>query len=86
MGAGVAEGAATTSPIITGDYANLTFVTPIATFPTGNTNIDVTDGTNTFTIRVDSDTDIPGAAAPQGLFSVVGIGGQYDNSSPFTDG
>ena len=65
---------------------NLTFVTPIATFPTGNTNIDVTDGTNTFTIRVDSDTDIPGAAAPQGLFSVVGIGGQYDNSSPFTDG
>ncbi|MDC0099200.1 T9SS type A sorting domain-containing protein [Crocinitomicaceae bacterium] len=65
---------------------NLNFVTPIATFPTGSTNIDVTDGTNTFTIRVDSDTDIPGAAAPQGLFSVVGVGGQFDNSAPLTDG
>ena len=65
---------------------NLTFVTPIATFPAGSTNIDVTDGTNTFTIRIDSDTDIPGAAAPQGPFNVIGVGGQFDNSSPYTSG
>jgi hypothetical protein len=65
---------------------NLTFVTPMATFPTGSANIDVTDGTNTFTIRVDSDTDIPGAAAPQGVFSVTGVGGQFDNSAPYTSG
>ena len=65
---------------------NLTFVTPITTFPTGSNNIDVTDGTNTFTIRIDSDTDIPGAAAPQGPFNVIGIGGQFDNSSPYTSG
>lgn len=65
---------------------NLTFVTPMATFPTGSNNIDVTDGTNTFAIRVDSDTDIPGAAAPQGTFSVTGIGGQFDNSAPHTSG
>lgn len=65
---------------------NLTFVTPIATFPAGSTNIDVTDGTNTFTIRIDSDTDIPGAATPQGPFNVIGVGGQFDNSSPYTSG
>ncbi|MDB9805945.1 T9SS type A sorting domain-containing protein [Crocinitomicaceae bacterium] len=65
---------------------NLTFVTPITTFPAGSNNIDVTDGTNTFVIRIDSDTDIPGGAAPQGPFSVVGVGGQFDNSSPYTEG
>ena len=65
---------------------NLTFVTPITTFPTGSNNINVTDGTNTFTIRVDSDTDIPGAAAPQGPFNIIGVGGQFDNSSPYLSG
>jgi hypothetical protein len=65
---------------------NLSFVTPITTFPTGSNNIDVTDGTNTFTLRIDADTDIPGGAAPQNTFSVIGVCGQYDNSSPYTAG
>lgn len=93
----LAQGVATMSPIVvtTLDETtesqvikmnNLTFVTPITTFPTGSTNIDVTDGTNTFVIRVDSDTDIPGSPAPQGAFNVTGIGGQFDNSSPYTEG
>jgi hypothetical protein len=65
---------------------NLSFVTPITTFPTGSSNIDVTDGTTTFTLRIDADTDIPGGAAPQNTFSVIGVCGQYDNSSPYTAG
>lgn len=65
---------------------NLTFVTPITTFPTGSNNIDVTDGTTTYTLRIDADTDIPGGAAPQNTFSVIGVCGQYDNSSPYTSG
>jgi plastocyanin len=65
---------------------NLDFVTPIATFPTGSNNIDVTDGTNVYTIRIDSDTDIPGSVTPQAPFNVTGVGGQYDSSSPFDEG
>ena len=65
---------------------SVNFVDPIATFPTGNNNLDVTDGTNVYTIRIDGDTDIPGGAVPQGLFDVTGIGGQYDSSSPFDSG
>ncbi|MES2800002.1 MAG: T9SS type A sorting domain-containing protein [Bacteroidota bacterium] len=65
---------------------NMTFVTPIANFPTTNTNIDITDGTNTFTIRVLSSTDMNGAPAPQGPFNVTGLGGQFDSSNPYTSG
>jgi plastocyanin len=65
---------------------NVNFVDPIATFPTGSNNIDVTDGTNVFTLRIDSDTDIPGGAAPQVDFSVTGVGGQYDTSDPYDSG
>ncbi len=65
---------------------NVSLVDPIATFPTGNNNLDVTDGTNVYTLRIDGDTDIPEASAPQGLFHVTGVGGQYDSSSPFDSG
>ncbi len=65
---------------------NLSFVTPITTFPTGSNNIDVTDGMNVYTLRIDSDTDIPGSPAPQEPFDVTGVGGQYDSSSPYDSG
>ena len=65
---------------------NLDFVTPIAAFPTGSNNIDVTDGTNVYTIRIDSDTDIPGSVTPLAPFKVTGVGGQYDSSSPYDEG
>ncbi len=51
-----------------------------------NFNVDITDGTNTFQMRIDGDTDIAGMAAPQGTFNVVGIGGQFDNSEPYFNG
>ena len=49
-------------------------------------NVDVTDGTNTYVVRIDADVDLYGLAAPTGTFSVTGIGGQFDNSSPFDAG
>lgn len=47
-------------------------------------NVDVTDGTNVITLRIDSDTDI--SDAPEGTFDVIGIGGQFDRDEPLTSG
>ena len=93
----IATGMPTVTPIVVntlGEFTesqwitieNVDFVTPIATFPTGSNNIDVTDGTNIYTIRIDSDTDIPGSVTPQAPFNVTGVGGQYDSSSPYLEG
>jgi predicted extracellular nuclease len=51
-----------------------------------NANVDITDGTNTYTLRIDRDTDVDGTPAPAGTFDVIGLGGQFDNSSPFDAG
>ncbi|MEM6964592.1 MAG: plastocyanin/azurin family copper-binding protein [Bacteroidota bacterium] len=52
----------------------------------GSFNVDITDGTNTFVMRIDDDTDVSGSAAPTGVFNVTGIGGQFDGSDPFDEG
>lgn len=52
----------------------------------GNKNYDVTNGTDTFTVRIDRDTEIDGEAIPSGKLDIVGIGGQFDASSPYTSG
>lgn len=65
---------------------NVTLVNPIATFPTTNTNLDVTDGTSTFQIRILTSTNLGGTPAPQGPFNVTGIGSQFDSSNPYTSG
>jgi plastocyanin/DNA/RNA endonuclease YhcR with UshA esterase domain len=49
-------------------------------------NADITDGTNTYQMRVDSDTDLSDESAPVGAFDLVGLGGQFDSSSPFDGG
>ena len=51
-----------------------------------STNVDITNGTDTLTMRIDSDTDIDGSPAPAGTFDVTGVGSQYDSSSPYTEG
>ncbi len=51
-----------------------------------NGNLMVTNGTDTMQLFVLGLTNIPGTSAPVGLFDVVGYGGQYDVSSPFTSG
>lgn len=49
-------------------------------------NLTVTDGTNQFLMRIDDMTDFFGTDVPTGVFSVNGIGGQFDQSSPYTEG
>ncbi len=49
-------------------------------------NVDITDGTNTFTMRIDEDTDAAAMPAPTGTLSITGIGGQFDNDEPYTEG
>ncbi|MDB2627097.1 lamin tail domain-containing protein [Schleiferiaceae bacterium] len=52
----------------------------------GSANVDITNGTDTMTMRIDSDTDIDSSTAPAGTFDVTGIGSQYDSSSPYDEG
>jgi len=66
---------------------NLTIVNPAQWTNTGTGfNVDVTDGINTYAMRIDADVDIFGTAVPGFTFNLTGIGGQFDSSSPFTDG
>ncbi|MEM7368968.1 MAG: Calx-beta domain-containing protein [Bacteroidota bacterium] len=49
-------------------------------------NVEITNGSDTITVRIDSDTDIDGSPAPTDTFDIVGIGGQFDNSAPHLSG
>jgi len=66
---------------------NVTLVDPSQWDNAGSNNIDVTDGTNTWTVRIDSDVaDLNAAPAPTGAFNITGLGGQFDSSDPYLDG
>ncbi|MEZ4774362.1 MAG: lamin tail domain-containing protein [Bacteroidia bacterium] len=53
----------------------------------GSVNINMTNGVDTFVVRIDSDVDINGSPAPVGKWlSVTGLGGQFDPSYPYNDG
>ncbi len=62
----------------------------VTNVPSGTSiNVTLSDGTNTFTMRVDNDTKILDSLTfnvGDVLCSVNGIGGQFDNSNPFTSG
>lgn len=49
-------------------------------------NVDVTDGTNTWDVRIDADVDLYTQPAPTGTFNIYGFGNQFDNSSPYDQG
>ncbi len=51
-----------------------------------NANIDITNGQDTLVMRIDRDTEIDGTPAPAAYFDVIGVGGQFDNSSPYDEG
>ena len=53
---------------------------------TSGFNVDMTDGTDTFDIRIDADIDLFSLGYPTGTFSVTGVGAQFDSSSPFDEG
>jgi hypothetical protein len=59
---------------------NLSLVTPSQWLGNGTSfNADVTDGINTFQLRIDNDVDLATKPAPVGTFHLVGLGGQFDN-------
>ncbi len=69
------------------EIANVSLVTPSQWAGDGSSfNVDITDGTNTFSMRIDNDVDLSGMAAPTGTFNVTGIGRQFDASNPYTEG
>ncbi len=62
-------------------------VTPIATWPTAAANISVRNATDTIIIRLQlANSDILGTAAPVGLFDIIGLGSQFDNTNPYLSG
>jgi len=54
----------------------------------GSGSLVVTDdgGTSTLTLRIDEDTDIPGAGTPTASFDVIGVISQFDSWPPFDGG
>ncbi len=49
-------------------------------------NLTIDDGSGPTTLRIDKDTNVDGSPAPTSPFTVVGIGGQFDNTDPYFDG
>jgi plastocyanin len=49
-------------------------------------NVDITNGTDTFSMRIDNEVDLYALPAPIGVFDIVGIGGQFDGSVPRNEG
>ncbi len=65
----------------------LTLPTPAQWVAAGSGfNVDVTDGTTTYQLRIVRGTDLYNAPAPTQPFSVIGVGGQFDNASPYLEG
>ena len=56
---------------------NVTFVQS-GNFATGNSTVQITDGTNTFDVRINGSTQIDGTAILSGPISIVGLVGQFN--------
>ncbi|MDJ0836387.1 MAG: lamin tail domain-containing protein [Acidobacteriota bacterium] len=52
----------------------------------GNATLSITDGVTTRSLRIDGDTDIPGANTPLSSFDIIGIVTQFDTTVPLTFG
>lgn len=66
---------------------NVTIINPAQWTGTGSGfNVDITNGADTFIMRIDNNVDLYTAAAPTGRFNVSGILTQFDNSAPHTTG
>lgn len=56
---------------------NVTFV-QTGNFATGNSTVQVFDGTSTFDVRINGSTNIDGSAIPTGPISIIGLMGQFN--------
>ena len=61
------------------ELQNLTFV-QTGSFATGNSTVQVTDGTNTLDVRINGSTDLAGAAIPTGPITLTGLVGQFNTN------
>jgi len=79
-------GESTESQLVT--LEDVTLVDPIAWDESGASfNVEVTDGTNTFNVRVDNSTTLAGTMSPgTETFNITGLGGQFDPEAPFLEG
>ena len=69
------------------EIKNLTIVDPTQWTGSGSGfNVDVTDGISTYQMRIDNDVDLYSMPAPTVTFHLIGIGGQFDSSSPYDSG
>ncbi|MBK9272376.1 MAG: lamin tail domain-containing protein [Saprospiraceae bacterium] len=66
---------------------NVSLVNPVqwSKNPIGFT-VRVTDGINTFDVRIDNDCELVNKEAPGGKFDLTGLGYQNDPSDPYTEG
>ena len=63
---------------------NNVYISPCSPWPSsGIANVDVTDGIQTYTLRLLKAQNFP---RPTTRFDLTGLGGQFDNTSPFTSG
>jgi len=53
---------------------------------TSGVNVNVSNGTTTFVLRILPTTNIDGTPAPTGYFDLIGLGQQFDNIIPLTSG
>jgi hypothetical protein len=69
-------------------YIKVTGISKVSgTWPaSSSTNLTFWDGYSTVTMRIDSDSKIPGTPEPTYPMDVVGTGGQFDSSNPYTSG
>lgn len=49
-------------------------------------NVEITNGDVVAEMRIDADVDLFGSAAPEGVFDLLGIGGQFDPDEPYLEG
>ena len=69
--------------------SDLVRVNDVLIIGVSGSNYDIATATDTLVMRVDSDTDVLDSLSfgvGDSLCYVIGIGGQFDNSNPFTDG
>lgn len=61
------------------EILNVTFV-QTGNFATGNSTVQITDGTNTFDVRINGTTNIDGTAIPTGTITIKGLEGQFNTN------